>query len=339
MTTIHDLPTPALVVHTRELTANLAAMAAARPAAELRPHVKAFKSTELAREIAARHHHHAFCCATLAEMEGMASSGLGDDLMLANETLDVERLGRLGAARDVRITVAVDSLETIEVARLAGVREVVIDVEVGLPRCGCPPAEAARLAEVATDRGLLVRGVMGYEGQCQDWTDPEKRRAEVERSMALLAEAHAEVGGDVVSAGGTGTHAINSLATEIQAGSYVLMDTHYSRLTDLPFRPALRVLATVISARAGAGGWYVADAGLKAFAMDHGDPSADIGHVFFCSDEHTTVSAEPELDVRVGDRVTFVPAHIDPTVAKHELLHLVEGEEIIDVWPVDLRGW
>jgi len=53
----------------------------------------------------------------------------------------------------------------------------------------------------------------------------------------------------------------------------------------------------------------------------------------------TPVMAEPELGVGVGARVTFVPAHVDPTVAKHPFLHLVAGEDVVDTWPVDLRDW
>jgi len=339
MTSIHDLPTPALVVDAPTLESNLSAMAAVRPGDTLRPHVKAFKSAALAGEMATRHGHRAFCCATLREMEGMIAAGLGEDLLLANETLALDRLTELALSETARITVAVDSFATIEVAAKAGVREVLIDVDVGLPRCGCLPADAARLAGAAHNCGLDVRGVMGYEGHCQDWDDTAKRKAAVDESMAILAAAHDQVGGDVISAGGTGTHALNELATEIQAGSHALMDTRYARLPDLPFRPALRVLATVISTRSGEGGWYVADAGLKAFGMDHGNPTADTGTLFFCSDEHTTVMAEPDLRVDVGHRVTFVPAHVDPTVAKHPFLHIVDGEDVIETWPVDLRDW
>jgi D-serine deaminase-like pyridoxal phosphate-dependent protein len=81
----------------------------------------------------------------------------------------------------------------------------------------------------------------------------------------------------------------------------------------------------------------VADAGLKSLAMDHGNPGIPGARVLFCSDEHVTFVPEPR--VRVGDRVRVWPAHVDPTVALHERLHLVLGEDVVDVWPVDLRGW
>src|ERR1700680_901456 len=107
--------------------------------------------------------------------------------------------------------------------------------------------------------------------------------------MQLPLKAHADVGGDVISAGGTGTYDLNTWATEIQAGSYVLMDTAYAKL-GLPFHNALTVLATVISVNQA--GWAVADCGLKALGMDHGNPAmADGSTVWFCSDEHITFSA------------------------------------------------
>ncbi|MFN7148744.1 MAG: alanine racemase, partial [Microthrixaceae bacterium] len=145
---VQDLPTPALVVDGATLDHNIDAMAAVRPDAALRPHVKAFKSTDLARHVAQRGGHRSFCCATLREMEGMAAAGLGDDLLLANQTLDADRLGRLVDAGTARITVAVDSPETLDAAAGAGA-EVLIDVDVGLPRCGCLPAEAGPLAASA----------------------------------------------------------------------------------------------------------------------------------------------------------------------------------------------
>ena len=35
----------------------------------------------------------------------------------------------------------------------------------------------------------------------------------------------------------------------------------------------------------------------------------------------------------------LLPAHIDPTVAYHEAMHLVDADEVLESWPVDLRGW
>ncbi len=326
--TLHDLQTPALVIESEGLDANLHSMAQALPGDRLRPHVKAHKCTELARR-QRKLGHRGFTCATVREMVGMAEAGLGDDLLLANEALDLRRLGEL----DARVTVAVDSEETLDAALHGGVGEVVIDVNVGLPRCGCPPEEAGRLADAARARKLRVRGVMGYEGHAMLVADEDDRRRLTDEAMERLLAAHADVGGDLVSAGGTGTYAINRAATEIQAGSYALMDTAYAKL-ELPFRSSLFVLATVISVSAD---YAVADCGLKSLGMDHGDPLVEGARVWFCSDEHITFA--PEARVRVGDRIRVWPAHIDPTIAYHEALYLAHGDELVDRWAVDLRGW
>jgi len=326
-----ELTTPALLVDACRLEDNIRVMADALPGNRLRPHVKAHKCTALATRQAAAGHS-GFTCATVREMEGMVRAGLGEDLLLANEVADATRLGVLARA-GARITVAVDSDATIDAVARAGVPEVLIDVNVGLPRCGCSPEDAGRLADRSRAAGLSVRGVMGYEGHIVGLAERSARTAMLEDSMGQLMLAAGEVGGEVISAGGTGTYDLNSWATEIQAGSYALMDTAYGKL-GLPFTQALSVLSTVISVSAG---WTVADCGLKALGMDHGDPSVEGGEVWFCSDEHLTFA--PASPLRVGDRVRVLPAHVDPTVAYHDSLYVIDGDEVVERWDVDLRGW
>ncbi len=315
-------------------------MAARWPGARLRPHVKAHKTTALARRQHA-HGHAGFTCATIREVEGMASAGLGDDLLLANEVLDTHRLGAV-AQGGARVTVAVDSPETVDAAAAGGVPEVLVDVNVGLPRCGVAPERAGWLADRARAAGLTVRGVMGYEGHLQLLPDRTERARLTEECMARLLVAHADVGGEVVSGGGTGTAEVNTWVTELQAGSYALMDTAYTA-AGAPFRQALTLLATVVSVSAPTAtmpGYAVADVGLKSLGMDHGNPTIPDAQVWFCSDEHTTfATADGAEPVRVGDRVTVLPAHVDPTVALHERMHVVRDDDVLDTWPVDLRGW
>jgi D-serine deaminase-like pyridoxal phosphate-dependent protein len=237
---------------------------------------------------------------------------------------------------DCRVTVAVDSPETVEVAARAGA-EVLVDVDVGLPRCGCPPEAAGALADLARGTGARVRGVMGYEGHVVGNPDRAARAAAVEESMALLRAALHDVGGGLTSAGGTGTYDLHPHTEEVQAGSYLLMDTHYDRL-GLPFEPALWIESTVVSRSPK--GWAVADCGLKALGMDHGEPTIPGYEVFFCSDEHTTFLAGEDGELpAVGERVRVFPAHVDPTVAYHERLHVLDGDDVVDTWPIDLRGW
>jgi D-serine deaminase-like pyridoxal phosphate-dependent protein len=334
---IHDLTTPTLLVERDAFEQNVRTMADAWPGTKLRPHVKAWKSTSLARHLHANGHT-GFCCATPREIEGMAAARLGDDLLLANQTLHAgaERLGQVARTTGARVTVAVDSEETIDAAAKGGIREILIDVNVGMPRCGCNPDDVGRLADVARSKGLDVRGVMGYEGHLM--MEPAETKAEkVEAAMHELLAAHDVVGGDVVSGGGTGTWRTNKWVTELQAGSFALMDTDYGK-SEVPFRQALYVWATVISVNQK--GWAVLDAGLKAIAMDHGNPTVLGGDLWFVSDEHTTFSPSDGGPLpKVGDHMRIVPAHIDPTIAKHERMHVIDGEDVVEEWAVDLRQW
>ena len=312
-------------------------MSAIRPGASLRPHVKATKCTALARrQVGAGHFN--FTCATTREMIGMADAGLGTDLLLANEVLDAARLETLARVQDrALITVAIDSDETLHAAKKAGIKNVLIDVNVGLPRCGCAPDMAGALADRARRAGLTVRGVMGYEGHLMMVTDRVEQRRQVEEAMSVLRGAAHDVGGDIISGGGTGSCDLHDTTgvTEVQAGSYSLMDSQYSKL-GLPFEQAMWILGTVISRTPK---WSVINVGLKSLCMDHGNPSIADHGVWFCSDEHTTIAADEGPQLALGTPVRVTPAHIDPTIAMHEGAWIVRGNEIIDRWSIDLRGW
>ena len=335
---ISRLPTPCPVIDLSVMRSNIAAMAVVHPGRALRPHVKAHKCSAIAAEQVAAGHT-TFTCATPREILGLVAAGVGEDILLANETVDPARLAALADAQSsALITVAVDSLETIQAASSAGIRNVLIDVNVGLPRCGCAPEQAGSLADAARSLGLIVRGVMGYEGHLMMLTDRQKKQDKVHEAMALLAHAHNDVGGDIMSAGGTGTYDMfaGTAVNEVQAGSYALMDSQYAQLQH-PFRQSLWILGTVISVNAS---WVVIDVGLKSLGMDHGNPTIDGYSVWFCSDEHTTIApAEGTPTPKVGDRIRVTPAHVDPTMAMHSHAYVIDNDTIVDEWAIDLRGW
>jgi D-serine deaminase-like pyridoxal phosphate-dependent protein len=336
---INELPTPAVVLDMDAMQHNIATMASLHPGRRLRPHVKAHKCSGIAAlQVAAGHN--SFTCATPREILGLVSAGIGNDFLLANEVLDESRLGALADAQDqALISVAIDSQATLDAAVKAGLKSVVIDVNVGLPRCGIDPSKAGALADAARKHGIDVRGVMGYEGHLMMVTDREEKKKQVHAAMSLLAAAHADVGGDIVSAGGTGTHDMfaGTTVNEVQAGSYVLMDSQYAQL-GYSFAQAMWVVGTVISTN---DKWSVIDVGLKSLGMDHGNPSIKDHSVWFCSDEHITFAAnEGTPKPQVGERAFVTPAHIDPTMAMHETAYVTNiYGEVIDEWPIDLRGW
>ena len=147
---------------------------------------------------------------------------------------------------DALVTIAVDSEEAVERAAAAGLRNVLIDVNVGLPRCGIVPGDAGRLADRARSAGLEVRGVMGYEGHLMMVEERSKRIHLVEKAMALLLDAAAQVGGDIISAGApvptTPTGPAKSRPAPSSWGS------QYQRL-DLPFRQAIFLECSILSRR------------------------------------------------------------------------------------------
>jgi D-threonine aldolase len=285
-----------------------------------------------------------FCCATVPEAEIFAEHGF-DDLLIANEVCDPTKVDRLTAlAKRVTLTVAVDSPRSADI--LAGTElRVLIDVNVGLPRCGVPPADAVELARVATRNGLRVVGVMGYEGHATAVEDVAKRAAIARGSMEILldvAETLRKESYDIgiVSAGSTLTYDVTGTfpgVTEVQVGSYALMDTEFSKSS--PFEEALRIRATVVSVNDNIA---VLDAGLKTLTIDHGNPGLpdDVpADVLFLSDEHTTLITRDGWTFEPGDRVWLRPSHVDPTVNLHDELHVFRGDEVVEVWPVVARGY
>jgi D-serine deaminase-like pyridoxal phosphate-dependent protein len=354
--TLADVPTPALIVDLAALDRNIARMARffADGACRLRPHVKAHKTPAIARRQIAAGSCAGLTCATLREAEAVAA--FCDDILIANEIVTADKVSRAAvlASASRRVTVAVDSVEGVEAlasaADAAGVTlGVLVDVNVGQMRCGVLPGEPALAlaSRVSNTRGLELRGVMGYEGHVQPVRDRAERTAQAQRAMASLVETAAQMRAaglpcDIVSAGGTGTYDISGRVagvTEIQAGSYALMDTDYGDV-GVPFEQAFFVLGTIVSRPAA--DRCVADAGHKSTTKDHALPrvhGVDGAVVTSLNDEHATIAIPPGSTIRIGDRVRLVPSHTDPTMNLHDALYVFEGERVVDVWPIAARGY
>jgi D-serine deaminase-like pyridoxal phosphate-dependent protein len=147
---------------------------------------------------------------------------------------------------------------------------------------------------------------------------------------------------EVVSAGGTGTFDITGRMegiTEVQAGSYVLMDTDYDQL-GTPFELAFTVLGTVLSRPRPE--LCVTDAGHKACTQDHGNPlvkGVEGASVLFLSDEHASITIPADSTISPGDRIELWPSHIDPTINLHDVMFAVSGDDVIETWPIAARGY
>ena len=347
----HELTTPALVLDLSILRRNIATMAEwTRTHAKIRPHAKAHKCPDIARlQVAAGAI--GITVATVWEAVAMADAGL-DNILIANEVMGGEKLKKLAeTACETNILVAVDSMvgaDALGRAALgAGVTiGVLIEVDVGMGRGGLrTPTEACSLATALSRLpGIVLRGVMGFEGHAV--TEPDRAvRASMaaeamERLIAcveILERAGFEI--EIISAGGTNTYDMtgaNARVTELQAGTYVFMDMAYAPLVPA-FKPALSILGTVMSRN---GQTAVLDFGTKVMAMDLGrpalvDPCATIRAVH---EEHTLLDVQDDTRLRVGETVEVIVGYCGGTVNLNDVYHVVQDDQVVDVWPILARG-
>jgi D-serine deaminase-like pyridoxal phosphate-dependent protein len=353
----HEIPTPALVVDVAAMERNLrrAADYYAGRTCKLRPHFKAHKTPAIARRQLAAGSCSGITVATVGEAEILVADGIETEILIANEVVGPGKAGRAAAlAKRTRLIVAVDSEYALRdiagaAAGAGSTVGVLVDVNVGLPRCGVAPGEPAlALARRVTEmHGVELRGLMGYEGHVMAIVDRAEREAKAQKAMDRLLSSvrmvrEAGLRCDIVSAGGTCTYDITGAmegVTEVQAGTYALMDSTYT-YDDLPFEKAFSVLGTVLSRPRP--DLCVADSGHKACTIDHGNPPVkdiDGATVLFLSDEHATISIPPESSIAPGDTIELWPSHIDPTINLHDVMYAVEGDDVVEVWPIAARGY
>jgi 3-hydroxy-D-aspartate aldolase len=358
------LATPCLLLEADAFENNLVLMVdlVRRYGRELRPHVKAHKSTTIGRrqlEAGAV----GLCCATVREAEVMAEAGL-EGILLTSPVTAPGMIERLARAQDRvgDLAVVVDSEAGIE-ALAQGISTerplgVLVEIDVGQGRTGVTrPEDAVRLARrTEALPQLRYRGVQAYYGHLQHVPAYADRKARVIEQWARLQPFLDALSADglrpeIVTGGGTGTHLLDleeGPFTEIQPGSYLFLDKQYGAIELAPggtarFRTSLTVAARVISANQP--DLVVLDAGFKAMATDAGPAlvasgaSADAAYQFM-GDEHGGLrfgagAARPA----VGDLVTLVAPHCDPTVNLHDWFHLMQNGRLVDIWRIDARGY
>jgi D-serine deaminase-like pyridoxal phosphate-dependent protein len=317
---------------------------------EARVHFKSLKCTGLARYLA-DHGLPRFLAAKLNEAEALADAGL-TDVFIANQIVGPIKLRRLAElARRASVRVCVDNADNVAAlsaaARAAGsTLGVLVEVDIGMNRCGVEPGEPAlALARtVAVSPGLRLVGLQGYDGHLQLLPDAAERRARCHAGLEKLVGTRrliesAGIPVEVVTGAGTGTWEFVAEypgVTEIQPGSFVLMDAAYHAVRP-EFDCSLSVMATVVSRRPG---WYVLDAGSKAISKDFGMPvikGRPDHRVDKLSEEHTRVLTDDPA-VKVGDRFEVIPAHCCATMNLHRTCVGVRGGRVEAVWPIEASG-
>jgi 3-hydroxy-D-aspartate aldolase len=367
--------TPALVIDKAALLQNLKTMQSAcdAKAVRLRAHGKMHKCSTLGLlqvELGAV----GLCCQTVGEAEAYARAGIKDLLVSSPvPTWGPARLAALAKETGASISCVADSAAQIdrlnEAASSVGVTlGCLVDVNIGMHRVGCSVEDAPALAHlIAESASLNFGGIQAYFGHLQHL--PEEREAKNQASAATVAELVATLKAQglappVVTGGGTGTFTTDlaqGIFTELQCGSYALMDREYEECGgpagDWPFRQALLIAASVVSKQHKS--HVTIDLGLKATSLDvhpkvaAGAPDRMIWRSL--GDEHgalfdptvpiTTVEAtdaDPAIAWPVdhpaeGDIVWLQPGHIDPTVNLYDGYWVIEEGQAPKFWPIDAR--
>jgi D-serine deaminase-like pyridoxal phosphate-dependent protein len=358
------LDTPALLIERPALLRNIAHMAefAAARGMGLRPHSKTHKSVEIARlQVGAGAL--GVCCVTIGEAEVMIAGGIRGVLVTSPAVTEskIRRLIALAAAAGPGgIMVVVDHARNLAeldaaAATLDHPLDVLVDYGANYNRTGVAThVELLSLASLAADApNLRLRGMQAYAGNLQHI--PERARREAAASelrrilLHLIQAAHGQgTPFEIVTGAGTGTHDLDPeghVFTELQAGSYVFMDVDYHRaladgLNGPPFETALLVQTAVVSVNAP--DWVTTDGGIKCFATDGPLPEVVTGadpasRYQLFGDEHGKLfpaGPRPAL----GARIELVTPHCDPTVNLHDVYHVMDGDTLAALWPIDGRG-
>ena len=360
----NELATPALVVDLDIFERNIARMAefARARGIALRPHAKTHKCAEIARrQIAAGAL--GICVAKLGEAEALAQAGV-DSILITSPIVTgrgITRLMELNARVGELMVVCDNAAIATKLADAATAHgrklKLLVDVDPGMGRTGIRPgSDAAQLVQkIARNPAFEFKGLQCYAGNLQHLESRNERR---DKSIAALAELadlcrrlrSEGIAPDILSGGGTGTFDIDPdarILTELQVGSYIFMDRQYNDVWEksgarVPFETALFVQTTVISANRD--GMATTDAGFKAFATDAGPPRIVSGapsgasYFFFGDEQGGILYAPDEARLKPGDVVTCAVPHCDPTVNLYDFYHLIRGERVEAIWPIEARG-
>ena len=353
-----DLPTPSMVVDLDIFDKNLRTMAdhCRATGINLRGHVKVHKSPDIAKRQVALGSI-GVTCATIAECELMAQSGI-KGVLLTRQPASKNNIARAIALAKKEPTFAtvVDDPQMAEWLQDAAAERglklrTAVDVYAGLTRHGSAAGEEALsiAKKVDSSKNLQLIGFMGYSGTASHthgWEERKKKSYE-DTSGLLETVAMAKKAGlpvEIVTGGSTGTYNIDSGRnglTELQAGSFVFMDTLYRHIggkSDASvysdFGSALTVLTTVISKRHP--NQCTIDAGNKALLKPtdevKGRPEIKVLNQ---GAEYGILAWDAGVrDYKLGERVDLYPTNLDMSTNVYDRYYVVRGEQVIDVWPI-----
>ena len=353
-----EIDTPALLIDLDIMEKNLETMASFfrdKKGLDFRPHYKTPKSPFLAaKEIESGAN--GISCQKLGEAETLITAGI-TDLLITNEIVGDYKIKKLISLKKHApgLMVCVDNIEPAkalseEALKNGLVMPVLVDVNVGQNRCGVeagkPAADFAK--EVSGLKGLEFKGFQCYHGALHTWDQRHSMEAklqEIEKCNKLIEKTKGEMEAqglnvEIVSGSGTGTYKWQyPYVTEVQPGSYILMDWKYN-ISAPEFERALSVLTTVMSTPTK--DRVVVDAGSKAASTDSGMPilKDPTGYDYrTAGDEHGILTPkEPSRELTIGDKIELYPSHCDTTINLYDNYYGIRDGEVEIIWPIAGRG-
>jgi D-serine deaminase-like pyridoxal phosphate-dependent protein len=341
----NELRTPCLLMDVDAVNRNIEKMAAffSDLKCKLRPHAKTHKLPWIAHR-QMRAGAIGITCAKLQDAKGFIEAGI-ENVLLANQVVGGAKIRELvGLSHISHVMVCIDDFNNAKELSMAAERErgkldVLVEVDVGINRCGILPGERTLefVKAISSFKGISFQGLMGYEGGLFNMDEKEKteicrkRNALLASTKNLLEKSGFAV--PVVSAGGSNTYRISGCCpgiTDIQPGSYVTMDD-WNAKHGIDFEQAVTVLSTTVSRPEK--GRAIIDAGLKAISTDHGLPRI-ISHkglqIEVLNEEHGKLTGtNADTDIDIGDKVELVPSHGCTTVPLYDhYIAMKDGQPI-----------
>ncbi len=357
-----DVPTPALLLDLDAFEHNIQKMAlhVKTSGKAFRPHGKTHKCPEVARALLAAGAI-GCCAARLSEAEVFADAGI-PGLLITTAVIGRDKIARAvalaGRAPDTMFVV--DNRQNVrdinDAAAAAGVAPIKLLVDLFFGRTGIQPGQpAVELAQLIDSLPhVSFAGLQSYDGQAAHTTPFDARSARTSMTMGKAIETkallgHSGIACPLVTGGSTGTYRFDSEIpgiTELQPGSFVFMDMEYLQIGGpdgaeyRDFRNALTVVTTIVSRSSGIA---IVDGGYKAFATDRPFTPQAVGidnlTYHWAGDEHGRLdTSRTSQDLQVGDRIEFIPPHVDPTVNLYDEIYALRGDRVEAVWPIAARG-
>ncbi|NWF90822.1 MAG: alanine racemase [Ignavibacteriaceae bacterium] len=361
---IYDLDTPCLLLDYDAMLANITNTHTfiINKGKEIRSHVKAHKCSQLA-EIQIKNGAHGLCTATLSEAEKLFKKGF-DNILITRpiaEKIKIQKVIQL-TQESKNIFVVVDNENTAafidELNSNSSLPvQIFLDIDVGFGRTGFQPDSVIQTAlNIQNKKNLVIKGIQAYHGNVQHIQKYEDRKTQTLSRMQIAADIFCELKKkgfelSIFSGGGTGSHAMDvqiKELTELQIGSYLLMDAQYLEVdlygeSSYPnLKPALFVLSTVISANNK--NYFTVDAGLKSIYRDSPNPivlnetNEQLKYEWFGDEFGKIIAKVDDSNLKLGSKLKIIPSHCDPTINLYDKVYLFSDSKVLDTFEIDLRG-